>query len=356
MVEVIFYMFSDSFIKNFKLFVIFFILYTIVFLIIFGTISYTFPFIVAFLIALLIQPITRFLRLRFRFKKNLPSMIASSLIYVVFFSVVTFLFYQIISEAKQLLVNLSTINMAVVINPVKDLVAQLGQYFEKIDPSFIEKNMSQISGVLSNSLSILGKSLSAFLSLAVSIPFLITVLFVIILSTYFFSRDMGSIKKKVLSIFSDTGKEKFSTVWNSGIRMLGQYVKAYSIIYSLTFIQTLIGFSVLGVKYAVILSIVCAIADLLPILGIGLVYLPLSAIYLVAGNYFTAIGLLALFVLISVIRQVVEPKIVSTSLGIHPVIVLAAIFIGLKAYGLLGMIYLTFMVVFYKILKASKIF
>jgi sporulation integral membrane protein YtvI len=349
-------MFSDSFIKDLKAFGIFFILYTIVFIIFFGTISYTFPFVIAFLIALLIQPVTRFLRYKLKFKKNIPSIIASGLIYVLFFSIIIFLFYQIINEAKQLLVNLSTINLDIVINPVKNIIAQLGSYFEKIDPSFIEKNISQITNVLSNSMNIIGKSLSAFLSLAVSIPVLITVLFVIILSTYFFSRDMSSIRVNVVSIFSEKGKEKFSSVWYHGLKMLGQYVKAYSIIYSLTFLQTLIGFSLLRVKYAVILSILCAIADVLPVLGIGLIYLPLSAIYLISGNYFAALGILVLFVLISVVRQIVEPKIVSTSLGIHPLLVLAAIFIGLQAYGFTGMIYLTFMVVFYKILKASKIF
>jgi predicted PurR-regulated permease PerM len=73
------------------------------------------------------------------------------------------------------------------------------------------------------------------------------------------------------------------------------------------------------------------------------------------GNYFAAIGLIVLFVLISAVRQIVEPRIVSTSLGLHPVLVLAVIFIGLKAYGFIGMIYLTFLIVLYKVLKTAKV-
>jgi predicted PurR-regulated permease PerM len=76
---------------------------------------------------------------------------------------------------------------------------------------------------------------------------------------------------------------------------------------------------------------------------------------MLSGSYFTAIGILVLFILISAVRQIVEPKIVSTSLGIHPVMTLLAIFIGLKAFGFAGMIYLTFLMVFYKVLKNSKI-
>ena len=166
---------------------------------------------------------------------------------------------------------------------------------------------------------------------------------------------MTSIKKVFISVFSQEGREKFESVWFQGIKMLSSYAKAYFFIYFLTFVQTLIGFTVLGVKYSVILSIICAIADVLPVLGIGIIYIPLSLVYLLTGNYFAGVGILILFVLISIVRQIVEPKIVSTSLGIHPVITLLAIFIGLKAYGLVGMIFLTFLVVFYKVLKNSKI-
>ena len=349
-------MFNEQFIKSIKLFGIFFLAYTVIFVLFFGTLSYTFPFIAAFLIAFLIQPITRFFQNKLRLKKNIPSLVASILVYIVFFALIAFLFYKIIDEARLLLINLSTVNMDIIINPVKEIIAQLGQYFEELDPAFIEKNSSQITKIISNSMTILGKSLNTFLSLAVSIPVWITILFVIILSTYFFSRDMGAIKEKTLAIFSEAGKEKFSNVWYQGIKMLAQYIKAYSIVYSLTFIQTLIGFSVLRIKYAVILSIICAIADVLPVLGIGLIYLPLAAIYLITGNYFAAIGLIVLYILISVVRQIVEPRIVSTSLGIHPVLVLAILFIGFKAYGFIGMIYLTFLVVFYKVLKAAKVF
>jgi predicted PurR-regulated permease PerM len=73
-------------------------------------------------------------------------------------------------------------------------------------------------------------------------------------------------------------------------------------------------------------------------------------------EYFVALGIIILYLIISVVRQVIEPKIVSVSLGIHPVLVLAIMFIGLKAYGFWGLIYLTMLVVSYKVLKASNVF
>lgn len=348
-------MFNADFIRNLKNFGIFLVIYTAVFILLYRTSSFTFPFILAFAIAFLIQPVTRFFRHRMKFKNNTPALLASVLVYVVIFALLTLLFYSIISEAKQLLVNLSSANLEIITTPVKNILNEIGEYFQKIDPTFIEKNSSQFTDLLKNGLNIVGTSLSTFLSIALSIPVWITIIFIVILSTYFFSRDMKSIKEKFISMFSENGREKFESVWFHGIKMLSQYAKAYFFIYFLTFLQTLIGFTILGVKYTVILSIICAIADVLPVLGIGIIYLPLALIYLLSGNFFAGVGILILFVLISVVRQFVEPKIVSTSLGIHPVITLLAIFIGLKAFGFAGMIFLTFLVVFYKVLKNAKI-
>ncbi len=348
-------MFNKAFINDLKNLGIFVGIYTVLFILLYSTRTFTFPFILAFAIAFLIQPVTKFFRTRLKFKRNVPALLASIAVYIILFALLSLLFYSIIFEARQLLINLSSANLEIVLNPARNLIKEIGLYFQQIDPAFIEKNSSQLSSLLKNSVDIVGKSLSTFLSIAMSVPMWITVIFIVILSTYFFSRDMTSIKKRTVSIFSEDGRQKFEKVWNQGIKMLTQYVKAYFFIYFLTFVQTLIGFSILGVKYNVILSIICAVADVLPILGIGIIYLPLALIYILAGNYFTGIGILVLFVLISIVRQIVEPKIVSTSLGIHPVATLVAIFVGLKAFGFVGMVFFTFMIVFYKVLRGSKI-
>ena len=348
-------MFTNEFVKTLKKTILFIVIYTCLFVLVYFTISYTFPFIVAFCIAFLIQPISKFFRVKLKFKRNAPALLASSIVYVLISALLAFLFYSIISEAMQLVKNLSAANLDKIVIPIQNILHDVSQYFQNIDPSFIEDNSSQLTQILKNSINIVGKSLNTFLSIALSIPMWITIVFVVILSTYFFTRDMSSIKKRFISVFSDSGRDKIEKIWSQGLKMLTKYVKAYFFIYFLTFVQTLAGFSILGVKYSVLLSIICAFADILPVLGIGLVYLPLSAIYIISGNYFAGFGILILFVLISIVRQIIEPKIVSTSLDIHPVTTLVAIFIGLKAFGIIGMIYLTFMIIFYKILKNTKI-
>lgn len=348
-------MFRSEFLKSLKNFVLFLILYTAVFILVYSTIPLTFPFLVAFAIAFLIQPVTRFFRNRLKLRKNIPALLASLSVYIFLSAVLFIFFYSIILEARQLLVNLSSLNPDALIKPVRSLLNEIGLFFQNIDPTFIEKNSSQFAELLKDSMDIMGRSLSAFLSIALSIPMWITILFIVILSTYFFSRDMTMIKQRIFSVFSESGRKKFEDVWYQGIRMMSQYVKSYCFIYFLTFLETLAGFLLLGIRYTVILSIICAVADILPILGIGLVYLPLALVCLLSGNYFTAVGVLSLFLFIVIVRQIIEPRIVSNSLGIHPVLSLVIIFIGLKAYGLAGMVYLTFLVVFYKVLRNSKL-
>lgn len=348
-------MFSKEFISKLKNIIIYTVVYTALFTILYFTSALTFPFILGFAIAFIIQPITGFFHGRLKMSKNIPSLLASIVVYLLIFTLTALLFYNIILEAKQLLVRLPKTNPELLLRPVKNILNEVGVYLRNIDPSFSETNSRQLSQLLSSNLNVVSKFLNTFLSITLSIPMWITIIFIIMLSTYFFSRDMTKIKKNILSIFSDSGRQKFNKVWSNSVYMLTKYIKAYSIIYALTFVETLIGFLILGVEYAVTLSIISAVADIIPVIGIAAVYVPVSLVYILMGDYITGGGIIILFILISIIRQVAEPKIVSDSLGMHPVASLVTIFIGLKAFGFTGMIYLTFLMVFYKVLKISKL-
>jgi sporulation integral membrane protein YtvI len=140
-------------------------------------------------------------------------------------------------------------------------------------------------------------------------------------------------------------------IFSEAKKMLGGYVFSYTIIIFCTFLETLIGFSILGIKYALILSVISAIFDVLPVLGVGSVYVPLAIFHLLSGKPVLGFGILILYALVFVIRQIIEPRILSSSLGLHPVAVLAAIFIGLKANGIAGMFFCMFLVVAYTIFK-----
>jgi len=347
--------FSESFMKDTRKFGIFAIIYTLVFIALFWTASYTFPFIIAFIIALSLQPLVKLLKTKLGISNGITSLIASVLVYAIFFSIIALLSYKMVSEAKQMLSTLTTIDINYVTQLVKDWISRFDIYLKYVDPDFINKNSSQITDIVKNALGMLGKALNKFLSAAVSIPLWIAVMFITIISTYFFTRDMDNIKKNTFGIFSEKGKQRVLSVWEEGIRLFVSTIKSYAIIYTITFIETIIGFTlILKINYAVILSIVAAVFDIIPVLGVGAVYWPLAIIYAILGNYKTSIGIIILYVVVVVVRNLIEPKLVSKSLGIHPVLLLASVFVGLMTFGASGIIYLVFLIVSYKIFNSTR--
>ena len=118
-----------------------------------------------------------------------------------------------------------------------------------------------------------------------------------------------------------------------------KYVRAYILLLSLTFCELFIGFAILKVPYPLLLALLTALVDILPILGVGAILVPWGLFeILIFKDIFTGVGLLIIYVIVAIIRQITEPKVVAGSLGLHPLLTLAAMYIGLKVFGILGMI------------------
>ena len=105
---------------------------------------------------------------------------------------------------------------------------------------------------------------------------------------------------------------------------MGKLVKSYALIMLITFAEMSIGLSVLKVigayksGYIFIIAIITAIVDILPVLGTGTVVIPWAVFSLINGSYGLGIGLIVIYACITVIRQIIEPKIVASNLGIPP--------------------------------------
>ena len=106
----------------------------------------------------------------------------------------------------------------------------------------------------------------------------------------------------------------------------------------LTFFEVLIGLLILKKDYAFLISLGIAAVDLLPLLGAGSVLLPWAIVSFIMRDTQTAMGLLILYGIIVVVRQIAEPRIVGSSIGISPIASLFSMYVGLKLFGLIGMI------------------
>lgn len=116
------------------------------------------------------------------------------------------------------------------------------------------------------------------------------------------------------------------------------YLRAYLLIFFMTFSELYVGLAILKVKYSFILAFLIAIVDILPVFGTGIVLVPWALILLLGKNYYLGFGLLIIYAVILLVRQIAEPKIIGKSIGLDPLITLVAMYAGFKLFGLFGMI------------------
>lgn len=180
-------------------------------------------------------------------------------------------------------------------------------------------------------------------SVVKSIPSAILSLVIGIIAWIFFTKDynyiVGFIKRQLpegkKNLLSET-KQIFS-------KTILKMLRAYGIIMFITFCELLLGLSILNLigvmnnGYVFMIAIAIAVFDILPVAGSGGILIPWAVVSLILGSYPKAIGLIVIYVVITVIRQYIEPKIVGSSLGVHPIVTLAGLYFGLKLFGFMGM-------------------
>ena len=123
----------------------------------------------------------------------------------------------------------------------------------------------------------------------------------------------------------------------TGAAILG-YLRAQIVLMLITMAQTLLGLYILGVDYVLLITLFVGILDILPILGPGLIFVPWIIVLLFSSRVKLALALLILYAIISVVRQVIQPKILGVSIGIHPLEALISLYVGYKVFGILGVI------------------
>ena len=210
-------------------------------------------------------------------------------------------------------------------------------------------------------LSWITKPLSGVVSTASKVPSFLIAFLVCVITTCFMTADYNVITDFINAQLSEKRREDFKRAKALLKSSLGKMGKAYLLIMLVTFSEMLIGLSILKLlgifnsSYIVIISVATAVVDIIPVLGTGTVLIPWAIVCLIMGNYPMAIGLGILYGVITVIRQVVEPKLVAGQLGLPPFVTISAIYIGLKTMGVLGMFIAPVMIIMVKLLNDEGI-
>lgn len=178
----------------------------------------------------------------------------------------------------------------------------------------------------------LAKSLiSSGLSFVSSLPGILLALMVTVLLVFYLTYD----KKWVYNLFP-AAEGNASKV----IKSMHGYIKTQFFLIVITAAICMLTFSLLKIPYVFVLGLLVALLDLLPIVGPGTVLIPMSIWHFILGKPFTAIMIIVLYGIITVVRQLIEPRLLANNLNIHPIIALLSVYLGLKLFGPLGLVLL----------------
>lgn len=213
----------------------------------------------------------------------------------------------------------------------------------------LQAALEQGVATLTDSLSGIIRGISGyFLNAAKALPNLFIAFVVFMVALYLTSYSLPVLKTRFLDLFEDKSRGKIEGVLGNLRSSLIGFLRAQVILSALTYTVSLIGLLVLRVEYPFAVALLVIIVDILPILGTGSVFVPWAAFLFLKGDVPLVIGLLALFIVITIFRRIVEPKILGDSIGIGALPTLVGLYVGFKLMGVVGLFLGPILIILYK--------
>lgn len=312
------------------------------------------PFVLALLVAFMVWPVVDWLA-KFRVNRVLSSVLCLS----GFFLASGFLFTLLIVQTSQDLLGLASEIPAILdksYTVFNGFLSQAEEMYLFIPPDlapYVDEAATQLAakGI------VFAQNAAAWLLAGVSkMPGFLLVLIFAILASYIITLDMSKFTQRLTSNFDHMTRKRIRTVMETMVHSLGKYLKALLILVGITFTVTLIGMTLIGVDYALVGSFIIAIADLLPVLGPGSIFIPWIIWLLVMGETTQGLMMLGLYAFIFVFRQAVQPKVLADTMELPALPLLIALWIGLTQFGIAGLLLAPFVLVLYQAVdKAMKV-
>lgn len=234
--------------------------------------------------------------------------------------------------ARELTDLLSTLTSAGAGDPLRGLFAAA--------PKLAESELGAwLSGALRSAVGSITAHLPTLLSRMVSlVPRTLVALAVTLCACVYFCLDLERIHAACIALIPAPARHFCAGARRAVSRVGGMYLRSYLTLMGITFAEMLIGLSLLRVGYALLLAVLIALVDFLPVLGVGTVLIPWSLVSFVTGDPARGVGLLVLWGVSLAVRQFVEPRLIGRGLGLHPCLTLVAMYAGLRLFGIAGML------------------
>ena len=299
------------------------------------------PFVLGYLFSILVNPLADFLQKKLKIPRGMSAVLVIILILGVLGSVVTVLIMKIIDEVRNVYAQFPSIYQSIQ-NDIENWKQMFSGVYDRM-PENIQLAMNTLGDTLSDKVAVFINTKSSPMvsnagSVAKALPKILIGFVVFILSSFFMVSDPKTVSGFVNKVFPERFMKRMHIVGKEIRLYLGGYCKAQLTIMSIVFVILFAGLTLFGVEYALLIALGIAFLDALPFFGSGAALWPWALVNFINGDIRMGIGLMVLYVIIIMTRQFIEPKIVSSNIGMNSLLTLMSMYIGYKTLSIGGMI------------------
>lgn len=319
--------------------------------------GWIFPFFLGLIVAFILQKPIVWLSKKTKMPRQLSAVIWVILVIILLLGVLFIFGYRIFTELSSLVKQIPDLAKSV----FPELTTNINDAISGLTAALPEEMQTGFSSVVNGLLGSLqtllidlsGSLVSGLGAAATQLPGFAVALCVTTFATLFLSMDYRSI----VDFFRRQVPERYQKLMDDTklhlVNTILRLIRAYIILMLITFFELAVGFSIMGLEYAITIAAVTALLDMLPMIGTAAVLIPWIVISVILGDYTTALGLTIIFTIVSLVRNLLEPRIVGGSIGLHPVATLFLMYVGLQLLGLPGMFLFPISVIILKKLQDS---
>lgn len=299
------------------------------------------PFVIGWMIAMIANPLVKLLEMRLRIVRKHGSAIIIILVLAIVIGVLYFLISMLVRECIALASDLPGLYQNIEgsfqdamkeLEGVRNMMPERVQDY--IDNIFLHLNeyttkfLQNMDAPTLNDAGVFAKNLAESLFMII----------ITVLSSYFFIAERENLIHSVKKTTPQSIQEYYRMIMDNFKKAVGGYLKAQFKIMIIIFVILLVGFGIMGVGYGILIALGIAFLDFLPVFGTGAVIWPWALFEMITGDYFRAIGLVVLYLVCQVVKQLLQPKMVGDSIGMSPLMTLVLMFIGYRIKGILGLL------------------
>lgn len=317
------------------------------------------PFLIAFIISLMIEPAIKFIMEKMKLTRRTSSIIIFVLVSAIIIGSLAWILITLFSESSSLLQSLNDYFDKAYIQ-FQGLMESF--HFDKIHLSDEILNVIQNStgDILETASNWLRNLLTGLIDVVTSLPSIAICIGIAVVALYFICVDKIYILDQIEHHLPKVWVRKIGRHLKDLIETLGGYLKAEATLILVSFIISLIGLYILqfagfNVEYPLLMALFIGFVDALPILGSGTVMIPWAIICAINGDINLGIAIIVLLIIMSITRQLLEPKLVSKNIGVHPIFTLIAMYTGFKFIGIMGLLIGPIVLIIFKNIFASLI-